>query len=147
MSIVSGALNDAAAKKYDLEAWFPSSETYRELVSCSNCTDYQARRLDIRYDQKKEVKALAALFRFIKQNYIFDVLYNIFFFLMQSNEQQTKQQYVHMLNSTLTATERTLCCILETYQREDRVDIPEVLQEFMGGLKFLPFKAKKTKAD
>lgn len=111
MSIVSGALNDAAAKKYDLEAWFPSSETYRELVSCSNCTDYQARRLDIRYDQKKE---------------------------------QTKQQYVHMLNSTLTATERTLCCILENYQREDRVDIPEALQCFMGGRTFLPFKAKKT---
>jgi seryl-tRNA synthetase len=38
---VSGALNDAAAKKYDLEAWFPASSTYRELVSCSNCTDYQ----------------------------------------------------------------------------------------------------------
>ena len=51
--IVSGALNDAAAKKYDLEAWFPSSQTYRELVSCSNCTDYQSRRLEIRYGQKK----------------------------------------------------------------------------------------------
>ncbi|CAN6911809.1 unnamed protein product [Brassica oleracea] len=111
VSIVSGALNDAAAKKYDLEAWFPSSETYRELVSCSNCTDYQARRLDIRYDQKKE---------------------------------RNEQQYVHMLNSTLTATERTLCCILENYQREDRVDIPEALQRFMGGRTFLPFKAKKT---
>ena len=146
MSIVSGALNDAAAKKYDLEAWFPSSETYRELVSCSNCTDYQARRLDIRYDQKKEVKALAAVLRFIKQN-IYMMFCLIFYFLMQSNEQQTKQQYVHMLHSTLTATERTLCCILENYQREDRVDIPEVLQQFMGGLKFLPFKAKKTKAD
>ncbi|MBA7708448.1 Serine--tRNA ligase [subsurface metagenome] len=35
-------------KKYDLEAWFPASETYRELVSCSNCTDYQARKLKIR---------------------------------------------------------------------------------------------------
>ena len=41
INIVSGALNDAAAKKYDLEAWFPASATYRELVSCSNCTDYQ----------------------------------------------------------------------------------------------------------
>lgn len=51
--IVSGALNDAAAKKYDLEAWFPASQTYRELVSCSNCTDYQSRRLEIRYGQKK----------------------------------------------------------------------------------------------
>jgi len=53
VSIVSGALNDAAAKKYDLEGWFPASKTYRELVSCSNCTDYQARRLGIGYGQKK----------------------------------------------------------------------------------------------
>ena len=53
MSIVSGALNDAAAKKYDLEAWFPASKTYRELVSCSNCTDYQSRKLEIRFGQKK----------------------------------------------------------------------------------------------
>jgi len=48
VSIASGELNDNAAKKYDLEAWFPASETYRELVSCSNCTDYQARKLKIR---------------------------------------------------------------------------------------------------
>uniref|UniRef100_A0A1J3JJT4 serine--tRNA ligase n=1 Tax=Noccaea caerulescens TaxID=107243 RepID=A0A1J3JJT4_NOCCA len=115
VSIVSGALNDAAAKKYDLEAWFPASGTYRELVSCSNCTDYQARRLEIRYGQKK------------------------------SNEQA--KQYVHMLNSTLTATERTICCILENYQREDGVEIPEVLQPFMGGEKFLPFKAKPVVAE
>ncbi|XP_065865662.1 serine--tRNA ligase isoform X2 [Euphorbia lathyris] len=54
VAIVSGALNDAAAKKYDLEAWFPASNTYRELVSCSNCTDYQSRRMEIRYGQKKE---------------------------------------------------------------------------------------------
>ena len=45
VNIVSGELNNAAAKKYDLEAWFPASKTYRELVSCSNCTDYQARQL------------------------------------------------------------------------------------------------------
>lgn len=48
VNIVSGELNNAAAKKYDLEAWFPASKTWRELVSCSNCTDYQSRRLDIR---------------------------------------------------------------------------------------------------
>lgn len=41
VNIVSGELNNAAAKKYDLEAWFPASQTFRELVSCSNCTDYQ----------------------------------------------------------------------------------------------------------
>lgn len=60
VSIVSGALNDAAAKKYDLEAWFPASKTFRELVSCSNCTDFQSRRLGIGYGQKK-VKFLCHL--------------------------------------------------------------------------------------
>nr|XP_023894746.1 serine--tRNA ligase-like [Quercus suber] len=110
VSIVSGALNDAASKKYDLEAWFPASQAYRELVSCSNCTDYQARRMETRYGQKK------------------------------SNEQTKK--YVHLLNSTLTATERTMCCILENYQREDGVEIPEALREFMGGKTFLPFKIR-----
>lgn len=53
MAIASGALNNAAAKKYDLEAWFPFQGEYKELVSCSNCTDYQSRELDIRYGAKK----------------------------------------------------------------------------------------------
>lgn len=48
VSIVSSALNDNAAIKYDLEAWFPGSETYRELVSCTNCKDYQARKIKTR---------------------------------------------------------------------------------------------------
>jgi len=50
-----GALNHAASKKLDLEAWFPASGAFRELVSCSNCTDYQARRLRIRYGQTKKM--------------------------------------------------------------------------------------------
>ena len=41
--------------KYDLEAWFPGSGAFRELVSCSNCTDYQARRLRVRYGQVKKM--------------------------------------------------------------------------------------------
>jgi hypothetical protein len=45
-----------------------------------------------------------------------------------------------MLNSTLTATERTLCCILENYQKEGGVEVPKVLQAYMGGIEFLPFK-------
>ena len=53
--ICSGALNNAAAKKLDLEAWFPGSGAYRELVSCSNCLDYQARRLRVRYGQTKKM--------------------------------------------------------------------------------------------
>lgn len=87
VSIVSGALNNAASKKYDLEAWFPFQGEYKELVSCSNCLDYQARALEIRYGAKKATDA--------------------------------KKSYVHALNATLCATERTLCCILENYQTED----------------------------
>lgn len=49
VAIVSSALNDNAAIKYDLEAWFPGSGTYRELVSCTNCKDYQARKINTRY--------------------------------------------------------------------------------------------------
>lgn len=57
VNIVSGALNNAAAKKLDLEAWFPASGAFRELVSCSNCLDYQARRLMVRYGQTKKMNA------------------------------------------------------------------------------------------
>jgi seryl-tRNA synthetase len=49
VNIAAGDLSAAAAKRYDIEAWFPSQERYRELTSASNTTDYQARRLGIRY--------------------------------------------------------------------------------------------------
>lgn len=87
VAIVSGALNNAAAKKYDLEAWFPFQGEYKELVSCSNCTDYQSRALEIRYGPKTQTG--------IRKN------------------------YVHALNSTLCATERALCCLLENFQTEE----------------------------
>jgi seryl-tRNA synthetase len=45
----AGDLSSAAAKRYDIEAWFPSQERFREITSCSNTTDYQARRSGIRY--------------------------------------------------------------------------------------------------
>ena len=49
MNIAVDDLGASAAKKYDLEAWLPGQERYRELTSCSNTTDFQARRLDVRY--------------------------------------------------------------------------------------------------
>jgi seryl-tRNA synthetase len=49
VNISVGDLGNSAAKKYDLEAWLPGQERYRELTSCSNTTDFQARRLDVRY--------------------------------------------------------------------------------------------------
>lgn len=60
---------------------------YKELVSCSNCTDYQSRNLEIRYGNKKQT--------------------------------DVKKTYVHCLNSTLCATTRAMCCIMENYQTED----------------------------
>lgn len=48
VNVCSGDLGDSAAKKYDIEAWFPGQGAYREITSCSNTTDYQARRLKIR---------------------------------------------------------------------------------------------------
>lgn len=74
VGIVTGALNDAAARKYDLEAWFPSHKNYKELVSCSNCTDYQSRDLNIRLNQSDKGK---------------------------------DKEFVHLLNGTLTASERS----------------------------------------
>lgn len=108
VGIVSGELNNAAAKKYDLEAWFPFQKEYKELVSCSNCTDYQSRNLEIRCGIKQQ--------------------------------NQTEKKYVHCLNSTLSATQRALCCILENYQTEDGLVIPEVLRRYIPGEpEFIPF--------
>jgi len=108
VNIVSGELNDAAAKKYDLEAWFPSSRTFRELVSCSNCTDYQSRRLEIREGAPQKGP-------------------------------EKKKAYVHLLNSTLTATERTLCCLIENWQTPEGLVVPPVLRPWMNGIEFIPF--------
>jgi len=108
VNICSGTLNDAAAKKYDLEAWFPGYGTFRELVSCSNCTDYQSRALDVK------IRAL------------------------NKKEADKENKYAHMLNGTLCATERTLCCILENYQTKEGIKVPDVLVPFVG-IDFIPY--------
>jgi len=48
VSCCTGDIGTVAAKKYDIEAWYPRQKKYGEVISCSNCTDYQARRLNIR---------------------------------------------------------------------------------------------------
>ncbi|KFM63761.1 Serine--tRNA ligase, cytoplasmic, partial [Stegodyphus mimosarum] len=99
VNIVSGELNNAASKKYDIEAWFPGSGAFRELVSCSNCLDYQSRRLQVRYGQTKKMNA--------------------------------QVDYVHMLNATMCATTRVICVILENFQTETGIAVPEALKPFM----------------
>ena len=53
VNVCTGDIGTVAAKKYDIEAWMPAQGDYREVVSCSNCTDYQARRLGVRYRLKE----------------------------------------------------------------------------------------------
>lgn len=62
VNICTGDLGAPAAKKFDLESWMPGENNYRETHSCSNCTDFQARRLNIRYrDEKGKIETLHTL--------------------------------------------------------------------------------------
>eukprot|EP01062_Namystynia_karyoxenos_P060306 TRINITY_DN5185_c0_g1_i1.p1 TRINITY_DN5185_c0_g1~~TRINITY_DN5185_c0_g1_i1.p1 ORF type:complete len:542 (+),score=253.10 TRINITY_DN5185_c0_g1_i1:110-1627(+) len=115
--IVAGALNLAAAKKFDLEALFPASDTYRELVSCSNCTDYQSRAINCRFGQSNKGTA-----------------------------RENVKEHPHMLNGTLCAVTRTMCCIVENYQTEEGIVVPAVLRPFMGGKELLRFQGPKVRA-
>lgn len=118
VAIVSSALNNAASAKYDLEALFPFQKEYKELVSCSNCTDYQTRELGIRYGPKKQ----------------------------KGTPDSARKVYTHALNATLCATERTLCCVLENYQTPEGFVVPEVLRKYIPGqLDFLPYTKDLTK--
>ncbi len=61
IEMCTGDIGTVAAKKYDLEAWMPSQQTYREVTSASNCTDWQSVRLDIKYDDRGERKYVHTL--------------------------------------------------------------------------------------
>jgi seryl-tRNA synthetase len=100
--LCSADVGKVSAKTYDIEAWFPGQKNYRELVSCSNCLDYQARRLRTRF----------------KDNV------------------SDESRFVHTLNSTLVATERTMVSIIENYQTDaGSIEIPQVLQKYMGDIR------------
>jgi len=99
MLLSSGDMGKVSAKTFDIEAWMPGQNSYREIVSCSNCLDFQSRRLKIRFRDK-------------------------------SNEDT---QYVHTLNSTLVAVERTIVSIMENFQTNDgHITVPPVLQKYFG---------------
>ena len=61
VDVCAGDLGSSASKKYDIEAWIPSQQTYREVTSCSNTTDFQARRLNIRGKADGETNVLHTL--------------------------------------------------------------------------------------
>jgi seryl-tRNA synthetase len=100
--LCSADVGKISAKTYDIEAWFPGQNNYRELVSCSNCLDYQARRLRTRF----------------------------------KDSVSDESRFVHTLNSTLVATERTMVSIIENYQTDGgSIEIPQVLQKYMGDIR------------
>jgi seryl-tRNA synthetase len=61
VNICTGDIGGVAARKYDIEVWMPGQNRYREVVSCSNCTDYQSRRLNIKYRAKEGSKPIGFL--------------------------------------------------------------------------------------
>ncbi len=104
VNVCTGDIGNLAAKKYDIEVWFPRQGKYGEVTSCSNCTDYQARRLNIRCGKQGS----------------------------------DRKGVPHTLNNTAIATSRAMVAILENYQNPDgTVSVPEVLRQYMGGLKAL----------
>ena len=109
VAIVSGALNLAAAQKFDLEAWFPFQKAYKELVSCSNCTDYRGSSL-LLFECLSDLPCLESRRLEIRCGL--------------KTKEQTRKVYVHMLNGTLCATERALCCLVENYQTPEVRFIP-----------------------
>jgi seryl-tRNA synthetase len=104
VNIAVSDLGSSAAKKYDCEAWIPSQGRYRELTSCSNTTDYQARRLNIRTRRERSIAPPGEP--------------------VASQRTQT----VHTLNGTAVAVGRTIVAVLENGQRADGgVDLPQCL--------------------
>ncbi|WP_409159486.1 serine--tRNA ligase [Pectobacterium sp. B2J-2] len=102
--LCTGDMGFGSTKTYDLEVWLPAQDTYREISSCSNMWDFQARRMQARCRSKSDKKA----------------------------------RLVHTLNGSGLAVGRTLVAVLENYQQADgRIEIPEVLRPYMGGLEFI----------
>lgn len=112
MKICSGDMAFPTAKQYDIETWFPSQKKYRETQSTSNCTDFQARRLNIRYKCQMS-------------------LHQSKLGTGQADVKSQKLEFVHMVNGTAFAVGRTLIAILENYQQKDgSVKVPKVLQKY-----------------
>ncbi|RZI95156.1 MAG: serine--tRNA ligase [Microbacterium sp.] len=104
IDVAAGDLGSSAARKYDVEAWVPTQGAYRELTSTSNCTTYQARRLDIRYRPATDGGATG------------------------------KTAPVATLNGTLATTRWIVALLETHQRADGSVVIPEVLRPYLGGL-------------
>ena len=137
LDIATGDLGAPAARKFDVEAWMPGMGRFGEVSSASNCTDYQARRLGIRYRPSSSSSSSAS---------------------SSSSSSSSSEngggggkgkerksggkekaapatEFVHTLNATAAAVPRLVVAILENFQDERGwVTVPEVLRPYMGGM-------------
>lgn len=114
MEMPEDDLGLSANKKYDIEAWMIGRNLYGEISSTSNCGDYQASRLNIRYSQLREF----------------------------NNQLNVDTGFVHSVNGTACSTIRTLIALIEQHQTElGYVNIPEPLVPYMQGIDRIPTDA------
>ncbi|KAL6994190.1 Serine--tRNA ligase, chloroplastic/mitochondrial [Sarracenia purpurea var. burkii] len=117
LDMASEDLGAPAYRKFDVEAWMPGLGRFGEISSASNCTDYQSRRLGIRYRPEASSSSTN---------------------LKKGKGSLGATQFVHTLNATACAVPRMIICLLENYQQEDgSVVIPEPLRPFTGGLQVI----------
>ncbi|GAB4861276.1 Serine--tRNA ligase, chloroplastic/mitochondrial [Ancistrocladus abbreviatus] len=120
LDMASGDLGAPAFRKFDVEAWMPGLGRYGEISSASNCTDYQSRRLGIRF-RPSELSSTSP----------------------KKGKSNASPQFVHTLNATACAVPRMIICLLENFQQDDgSVIIPEPLRPFMGGVKCITPKSR-----
>ena len=139
--MASHDLGAPAYRKYDVEAWMPGMGRYGEISSASNCTDYQARRLNIRYRPADDEAAAAAAAAAgaegggaKKQK-------------KGGGKPKVATQFAHTLNATACAVPRMIVAILENYQQEDgTVVVPPALRPFMMGINVIRPKQKAVPA-
>jgi len=113
--LCSGDVGFSARHCYDLEVWLPGAQEFREISSCSNTGDFQARRMSLRYRPAPAPAAKGG-----------------------KKPKKPKPQLCHTINGSGLAVGRTLVAVLENYQMPDgSVVVPEVLRPYMGGKEIL----------
>jgi seryl-tRNA synthetase len=120
VTLCTGDMGFASQKTYDIEVWLPGQGTYREISSCSNCGDFQARRMNARYRPRRGASAAFGNFAFGEVPF---------------GGGASSPRFVHTLNGSGTAVGRALIAVMETYQDEGgRIAVPDALQGYMGGM-------------
>jgi len=107
--LCTGDMGFSSRKTYDIEVWLPAQNTYREISSCSQCGEFQARRMNARFRPKEG-----------------------------PNKKGGGNRFVHTFNGSGLAVGRALIAVLENHQQEDgSIAIPSALRPYMGGLEAL----------